>query len=319
MTPAPERPRLLYPGLLLGVLIAAGTYLVAKRTLQEIPPLPMTMIRFALASALMAGVLRWNRRPDAAPIAPGDRRRLMLAGVLLVPVNAGLFAIGIQHTKAAHGALLYALTPAAVMLLSAALTRRGPSAASLGGAAVAFAGVALLLFERGLRFDPATLRGDLIILVAVFAWAGFTLMGRRLTARYGAVRTSGLAVMYGTLAFLPFGLWGLASFDPRPVSAWAWSGILYMAWLTAALNFVLWYWGVKHLSPAGVAVFSNLQPLFAALLAWLLLRESLTPSFWLSTAFVLLGVWLVQRFEPAVTPASPEAAAGGADVAEARR
>jgi drug/metabolite transporter (DMT)-like permease len=303
VTPASERPRLLYPGLLLGVLIAAGTYLVAKRTLQEIPPLPMTMIRFTLASSLMSAVLRWKRRPGAAAIERGDRRRLALAGVLLVPVNAGLFAIGIQYTKAAHAALLYALTPAAVMLLGVLLHRRLPSPPSVAGVAVAFAGVAILLFQRGLAFDPQAMRGDLIILVAVFAWAGFTLMGRRLTARYGAVRTSGTAVMYGTLAFLPFGLWGLASFDPRPVSAWAWGGILYMAWLTAALNFVLWYWGVKHLSPAGVAVFSNLQPLFAALLAWLLLREALTPGFWLSTGLVLLGVWIVQRFEPSLTPA----------------
>lgn len=310
MNASHPRPRFLYPGLLLGVLIAAGTYLVAKRTLQEIPPLPMTMVRFALASSLMALVLRFNRRPDAPPIAPGDRKRLALAGVLLVPVNAGLFAFGIQYTKAAHGALLYALTPAAVMLLATLLTRRAPTWASLAGAAVAFAGVALLLFERGLAFDPATLRGDLVILVAVFAWAGFTLMGRHLTARYGAVRTSSLAVMYGTIAFLPFGLWGLASFDPRPVSAWAWGGILYMAWLTAALNFVLWYWGVKHLSPAGVAVFSNLQPLFAALLAWMLLREALTPSFWLSTALVLLGVWLVQRFEAVVTPPRADTRSG---------
>jgi len=304
-----ERPKLLYPGLLFGVLIAAGTYLVAKRTLQEIPPLPMTMIRFALASALMALVMRFQRRPGEPKIEPGDRRRLVLAGVLLVPVNAGLFAIGIQYTKAAHGALLYALTPAAVMLLGAVLARRAPSAGSIAGAAVAFAGVALLLFERGLAFEAQTLKGDLIILVAVVAWSGFTLLGRRLTARYGAVRTSGTAVLYGTLAFLPFGLWGLASFDPRPVSAWAWGGILYMAWLTAALNFVLWYWGVKHLSPAGVAVFSNLQPLFAALLAWLLLREALTPSFWVSTALVLAGVWLVQRFEAGVVVAPAGVAA----------
>lgn len=312
MTASPARPRSLYPGLLFGTLIAAGTYLVAKRTLQEVPPLPMTMIRFALASALMAAVLRFSRRPGAPPIARGDRKRLVLAGVLLVPINAGLFAIGVQYTKAAHAALLYALTPAAVMLLGVALTRRAPSPASLGGVTLAFGGVALLMFERGLAFEPQALKGDLIILVAVGAWAGFTLLGRRLTARYGALRTSGLAVIYGTIAFLPFGLWGLASFDPRPVSAWAWGGILYMAWLTAALNFVLWYWGVKHLSPAGVAMFSNLQPLFAALLAWLLLREALTPSFWISTALVLLGVWLVQRFEPpaAVAPA-PVADEGG--------
>ncbi len=289
----PTRPSLLYPALTLNAIIAAGTYLVAKQTLREIPPLPLTLMRFVLASAAMAiaaAVLAPKERISAA-----DRPRVFLAGVLLVVGNAGLFIIGLQWTKAAHAALLYALTPAIVTLIVAVRARRMPSALQLLGVAVAFAGVLMLLMERGLQFSPDTVRGDLTILVAVCSWSWFTVLGRGLTTRYGPVRVISDALIYGTLAFAPLGLWGWPQLHLAEVGALAWAGLAYLAFLTASLNFVLWYWGVRYLSPAGVSVFANLQPIAAATLAWWVLREPLPAGFLLSTLLVLAGVWLAQR------------------------
>lgn len=289
----PARPPLLYPALVLNALIAAGTYLVAKQTLREIPPLPLTLLRFVASTLVMMAV--------AAVAAPGvrverrDRPRVMLAGVLLVVGNAGLFMVGLQWTRAAHAALLYALTPAIVTLIEVLRARRAPTPLQSLGVAVAFAGVLMLLLERGLSFGADTWRGDLTILVAVCSWSWFTVLGRRLTPRYGPIRVVSDALLYGTLAYLPFGLWGLPGMHWQAITAGGWAGLAYLALLTASLNFVLWYWGVRYLPPTGVAVFSNLQPIAAAALAWMILGESLPPGFAVSTLLVLGGVWLTQR------------------------
>src|SRR2546425_2683147 len=111
------RPRLLLPALALNLLIASGTFLVAKRTLVEFPALPLAMMRFALATAILVPIAR-AARPGVV-IAPGDRRRIGLLGILGVVLNQGLFLVGMQWASASHAALLYALTPTFVLIFTA--------------------------------------------------------------------------------------------------------------------------------------------------------------------------------------------------------
>ena len=98
--------------------------------------------------------------------------------------------------------------------------------------------------------------------------------------------------------FLPVGLVALWGFDLRTVSTAGWSGVLYLAWLTSGLNYLIFFWGIEHIGPAAVAVWSNLQPPATALMAWALVREALPAGFLLSAALVLGGVWLAQGARP---------------------
>src|SRR5881396_2614960 len=113
-----ERPPLLLPGLALNVLIASGTFLVAKRTVAEFPPLTLGLFRFVFATVLVWPTVRLLR--PTKRIAPNDRPAIWLLGLLAVPLNQGLFLVGMKWASASHAALLYALTPAAVSLLIAA-------------------------------------------------------------------------------------------------------------------------------------------------------------------------------------------------------
>src|SRR5213594_1986502 len=155
------RPVLLLPALAINVLIASGTFLVAKRTLAEFPPLVLALTRFVLASAVLVPVTRWVL--PGKRVLPRDRRRVLLLGVLAVPLNQGLFLFGLQWASASHAALLYALTPAFVVLFVAMRGGARPSGRQLKGIALAFAGVATLMLQRGLHVDRHSLTGDLVI------------------------------------------------------------------------------------------------------------------------------------------------------------
>lgn len=300
---AAPRPPLLLPALGMNVLIASGTFLVAKQTLGEFPPLVLAMLRFLLAAVLLWPLTRWLR--PGRRVAPADRRRILLLGLLAVPLNQGLFLYGMQWASASHAALLYALTPAFVALIGFMNGDGRPGWREYAGMALAFAGVLVLLLERGLHFDPHSLQGDLLILGAVVAWAAYLVLGRQATRRYGALVVTAEALVAGTIMFLPIGLLALARADLSGVSAAGWGGVLYLAWLTSALNYVIWFWGLRHLKSSTVAMLTNLQPVVASALAWALLHEPLPPSFALSLALVLGGVWLTQaaRFGRPAAPA----------------
>ncbi len=303
-----RRPALFVPAMLLNVFIAAGTFLITKTTLREFPPLVLALVRFVLATALMWPLARLRsprRRLDRA-----DRGRILLLGVLAIPLNQGLFLYGMRWASATHAALLYALTPTFIILIAAAAGTR-PTWRQLLGVALAFAGVFTLLLQRGLHFDPHSLRGDLLILAAVVAWALYLYLGRGPTRRYGPLLATSESLIAGTLVFLPIGLVAAWGFDFRAVSLAGWSGVFYLAWLTSGINYLIFFWGIEHVGPAAVAVWSNLQPPATAVLAWTWFREALPPGFLLSAALVLTGVWIAQRAEP--RPPDGPGTAGGAE------
>src|SRR5690242_232327 len=263
-----RRPPLLFPALALYLLIASGTFLVAKGTLREFPPLVLCLLRFTLAAAILWPIARFAG--GRVRIARRDWPWVLLLGALSVPLNQGLFLFGMQWASASHGALLYALTPAFVVLIGVARGER-PTPLQILGVALAFAGVLMLLLMRGLHFDRHSLLGDLIILGAVIAWALYTALGRGLILRYGALALTGRTMLAGWLLFLPIGLFSLGGFHPSSISLGGWAGLAYMAVLTSALSYVIWYWGLAHLKSSSVALLTNLQPLVTAAMAFLIL------------------------------------------------
>ncbi len=306
-SPKPTRA-LLYGALLLHTLLSAGTYLFAKKALTEIPALPLGLFRFAGASVILAALLLRLRPPGKRLPPPEARRKLLLLALVAVPLNQGFFLYGLQLSTAAHAALLYTLTPLFVLLFAQAFLGEFPGWRSALGTALALCGtVWVLLSTRDLTHG--SLGGDLLLLVAVAAWAIYTAEGRALVAEHGALPMIAWTLIGGTLLFLPLGVGSLfvAGTWARVVQApaQAWGGILYLSVVTSVISYLLWYWALKHLLAARVAVFTNLQPIATAVLAHFFLGETVTVRFMLGALLVISGVLLAQargqrRLKPAI-------------------
>jgi drug/metabolite transporter (DMT)-like permease len=218
--------------------------------------------------------------------------------VVAIPLNQGLFLAGLVHTTPGHAALLYALTPIFVFLLARWRLAEPATLPKLGGIALAFAGVVLVLAAGGTRLAAeGTLFGDLLVLLAVMAWAVFAVGGKRYAERYGAVLSTGVAVIFGTLIYLPFGvaLSSVASFARLSPAGWA--SLAYLVLITSVVSYLLYYWALRRTEASRVAVWSNLQPVLTAPLAWALLGDPIGAGLLAGGAMVLSGVLLTQRGE----------------------
>jgi drug/metabolite transporter (DMT)-like permease len=159
---------------------------------------------------------------------------------------------------------------------------------------LAFAGVALILAERDV-VSGATLRGDLLVLLAVLAWSAYTAFGKSLLAAHGTLFVTGVGLVAGTVAFLPVGAPALARLDVGALSWAAWAGVFFLAALSSVAAYTLWYYAIARLPPSRVAVFMNLQAPLVVLTAWILWGERVTPAFVTGAALVLVGVRAAQR------------------------
>lgn len=281
--------------LILNGLISAGTYLVAKWALFELTPMELSLARFTVASA---GYLALLRRPSGRP-SRRDLVGLSILGFATVAVFQWFFLTGLSWSSSGHAALLFALTPVFVAV-SARLRLGEPlRPAKVGGIALAFAGVVLVLASRGLvsatLAERKALWGDLLILVAVLCWTSYIVIGKPYAERLGAVSATGWSTLAGTLLFLPIALPQVRWEHYRALSWSGWAAVAYLGIAASILSYVINYWALARVDTSRVAIWSNLQPVLTALLSWAIYGERLTPAFLLGGAMVIGGVVVTQR------------------------
>jgi drug/metabolite transporter (DMT)-like permease len=265
-------PRL---ALLAQTSIAAGTFIVAKDATARFSPPQLAWFRIVLSFLVILPAYWLVRRRPVMP-RRGDLLRLALLGLVGVAINQTLFLQGIASS-----------TPR--IWLGEGLTMRKGA-----GIALAFVGVALVLAGQGLDLATGTLRGDLLILVAVFAWSAYTLIGKAILRQYDPLMVNTWTFGFGALFMLPLGPWLLRDFEFATPGWQGWLGLAYLSVMTSGAAFTLWYWALKRLQAGQVAVFTNLQPPTTAFLAWLVFAY--VPS-WLvifGGLLVMIGVTIAQ-------------------------
>ncbi len=275
-------------------VLSAGTYLAGKRALAELSPVELALARFALAAVVHGALLVWLR--------PRFERRDLLGlaglGVLAVAVNQLLFLGGLALSTPGHAALLYATTPIFVFLIERLRGKEHATRRKVVGIAVAFAGTVVVLAGRGLLGMAGArdvLLGDGLLLLAVIAWALYAVGGKAYAARYGGLATGSATLVAGTVLFAPAGAAFVRLEKVTGLSAPGLASLVYLIVVTSVVAWLIYYWALGRAEASRVAVWSNLQPVLTALLAWVMYGEALTGPFVAGGAMVVAGVLLTER------------------------
>jgi drug/metabolite transporter (DMT)-like permease len=268
-------------------------YTVAKRVLQEIDPLAVAAVR-ALTGLLVFGAVLLLLDGPAGLAWPRLRRALPL-GLLGIFANQILFIEGLKRTSPAHSSILVALLPVYVLILSVAAGQERASSRKILGVGVALAGVVVVAAEKGLSLASGTMAGDLLTIGAGLSFAGYTVAGRPLLRELGPLRATALSFVGGGAGILAVALprslhqpWR----SPSPTALW---GLAYVALVSTVLAYLLYYFAVDRLDPSKVAVFTYLQPLLAAAVAYFAAGDRVTGHLVVGGALILLGVVLAER------------------------
>jgi len=276
---------------MLGANVVYGTsYVVARVTLERVPPAMLAFSRLALG-ALALGL--FARRQRAKPLSGADRRAIAWMGILGF---AGAYVgsnWGIAHSTATNAALLITVEPVAMILLSPwylgeRLSRRGAL-----GATLTIVGTVVLVVN-GIPGVTEKLAphwsGDLVLVLAGIAYASYSLLGRRILERHAPLGVTIRSLVWGAAALLPLaGLEWLSGARPA-WTATAVSGTLYLAVVVTALGYVVWNWALARVPAPRAAIFLNIQPIVGALLGTLLLGEPITPFTVLGGVLVVTGL-----------------------------
>lgn len=157
------------------------------------------------------------------------------------------------------------------------------------GLALAFAGVAWAIVDRGGQGGRASLLGDLCALGAAMGWAGIALCARgtALVRVRPEMQLFWQVAVSAPVLLIAAPLFGPLLRDPQPIHLW---GLAFQTVVIVSFGFVSWLWLLSRYPAAGVASFSFLSPIFGVGFGWAFLDEPVGPTILGALALVAAGL-----------------------------
>jgi len=243
--------------------------------------LPLGSARLAVAAAIFIAIAG-----RATPKASRGMIPAILVGAVCVAAYQPAFFYGVQRTGVGVGTLTAIGSAPIFAGLGALFAGARPNRAWWASTAIVLVGLALLLRADGSpRFDLA---GVVACLAAGASYAAYTAASRSLLVA-GMPPAVVLAYLFAGGAAL------LLLASPVENTTW-WAhpdhiylGI-YLGIVATAVPYLLWARGLRAVHTSTAATLSLTEPLTAALLGWLLLREPVTATSLAGAALVVAGL-----------------------------
>jgi drug/metabolite transporter (DMT)-like permease len=267
--------------------IWGSTFVVTKLLLDEAPPFFIAAARFVIALAVLWPLLA---RPGSGRAPVSFRPAFAALGLLGVAGNFGLQNLGLVYTGAADAALIVALTPVPIAVLAAMFLGERVTGRQLVGIAISIGGVVVITGAGG-GASAAAVLGDLLIAASTVAWAGYTLLGKRLAPRHTAGTIATAGICWGVVLLLPLAVIEALVVSPPELSLLGVAALAYLGVAASAVTFLLWNYALNSVGASVAGTFLNLIPVFGLAFA-LLAGESISLTQLGGAAAVGCGVWL---------------------------
>ncbi|APG92146.1 DMT family transporter [Sinorhizobium americanum] len=291
VTSASSQQSLAMAALLVGGVAIAGSPIFVR--LSEVGPMATAFWRVALA---LIPLLAWSglgkeAAADRRPERLSDYALLILPGVFLA-IDLGAWHLSLTMTSVANATLLANLAPVFVTLASWALFRSPVSRIFVAGLVTAVAGVVVLKGGPG-ALGGGDLIGDGIAIVAAMFYAGYILAIGQLRSRFGTNRIMIWSTASAAVCTLPMAL--LAEPTLVPPTGFGWAILFGLAFVSHAGGQVAITYALAFLPPAFSSLTLLVQPVVAAVLAWVLLSEPVGVMQATGGAIVLIGILIARR------------------------
>jgi drug/metabolite transporter (DMT)-like permease len=285
-------------GLSLFALFAGATFIALSPIwvrVSEVGPTASAFWRVSLAVPLLWILFAFNSKGQKT-LDKNQCIALLLAGIAFAG-DLAFWHWSVKYTSVANSTLLANLASIFVTLAAWILWKQRPSGLFLAGLAAALLGVALLV-QTSLAGSsgPSTtaLLGDGLGVVTAMFYAWYLLCVKGLRDRgAGTLRLMAVTTTITAAVLLPV---ALASGEPLlPATQLGWLKLLGLAWISHAAGQGLIAYALAQLPAGFTSVGLLLQPVMAAVFAWVLLGEPLAALQVAGGAVVLAGIYLARK------------------------
>jgi drug/metabolite transporter (DMT)-like permease len=269
-------------------IIWASTFVLAQIAVEEIGPITLGGLRFFFAGLILVVYLR-TQQFDFSTLK-GHWWQLFALGILSFTIGNAASYFALQYIPSTTVSLMMSFITPIVLLFGIIWLKEMPGWLQYLGVGIALLGTVLYFHPSRI---PVANSGFLVLLLGLFGFAGYNVLGRYV-ARGGKVHylaQTAVPLLFGGAVLLVGGLIveGLPVFSPRLIFI-----VIWLTLVNSILGYILYNQGIQHLTALKANVILNLSPFFTAIIAWILVGDKITRMQAGAMLVVFVGTFLVQ-------------------------
>jgi len=284
-----------------------GSFLAIRISLETIPPLLISCLRFTIAGIILMG-LAW--RSGAKMPTRAQWRSAALLGFLMFFGANGTLVLGEKTVPSGLAATLYATLPLWMAVLSWLWQgEKRPAGRSLVGLILGFVGVVMMFGGGSSGIDPF---GGVLVLASAIFWTVGSLLSRRVNKPESSALASGMNLFCSGMMFL---VASLISGEPSRLNmaAVSMSSVLSLAYLivgSSVIAFSCYMWLLSVIEPNRVSTYAYVNPV-VALFIGAVAGETLNPREIVAALVIVVAVALITSAQAKSTAEDSPIAEGG--------
>ena len=257
-------------------------------------PIATAFWRMALAVPVLWMFVSQQQNGASSALVAFRSSLVWLAGVAFA-LDLATWHFSIRLTSVTNATLLANCAVLLVPLFSWAFLRRPVGTSTLGCGLLAFFGI-VLLSSPSLRTGPERLLGDALAVLTAGFYAAYLLVMSVARERAAASSLAFASSLLSSLALVPMVPLAGENLFPSAVVDWAW--LIGLALISQVFGQTAIAHALGRIPPAQAAVGLLVQPVSAAVFAWVLFGESMSGLQLLGGALVLASITAVRLFGP---------------------
>ena len=309
-------------------IIIASTYLAIKISIDTIPPLLMSGIRYTISGLMLFFIFKiysleifdrkrkqtehietstnqWKKKPDLLQIISFRKqwKDAIIIGICLIVLGQGLLAYGEQYLSSDITALLFSTVPIWVVLIGKFYYSLKINKHTLLGIIAGSIGLVILIYPsfEAMLFGDQTYTtnnennflGISILLIAAISWGIGSLYSHKADLPSNILISTGMMLFVGGLFLLGIGM--IIEFNKLDVSKFSTSSILSLIYLIiiGTTGWLGFFWILRNTTATLANTFAYVSPVIAVFLGWIILDENINLRIIVATIVIIIGVILI--------------------------
>jgi drug/metabolite transporter (DMT)-like permease len=309
-------------------IIIASTYLAIKISIDTIPPLLMSGIRYTISGLMLFFIFKIysleifdrkrkqtehietstnqrKKKPDLLQIISFRKqwKDAIIIGICLIVLGQGLLAYGEQYLSSDITALLFSTVPIWVVLIGKFYYSLKINKHTLLGIIAGSIGLVILIYPsfEAMLFGDQTYTtnnennflGISILLIAAISWGIGSLYSHKADLPSNILISTGMMLFVGGLFLLGIGM--IIEFNKLDVSKFSTSSILSLIYLIiiGTTGWLGFFWILRNTTATLANTFAYVSPVIAVFLGWIILDENINLRIIVATIVIIIGVILI--------------------------
>ena len=288
---------LAYIFLFFSVLFWAGNFIVGKiASNYEIPPFSLNFYRWFFAWIILAP-FTLPEIIEKKNYIKDNYKLFIVLGITSVTIFNSIVYYSLYYTQVISGVLMISTIPVWIIFIASILNIEKTNAFQIIGVSLSLIGVIFIITKADLNLiiDLNFNKGDLSMIVAMFAWAAYSALLKKKKYEISQLALLQVVIISGLIFLVPIYFIEMNLGHLIVLGQPFYLTLSYVVIFPGLLSFFFWIKGISIIGANRAGIFLHLMPIFGAIMAMIIFDEKFMYYHLLGAIFILAGITLSNK------------------------